>query len=462
LGGGADFIVGYPPDEAIGEITRRRTEQGYPPLAVFPHAPSVAAFPGYYGPVLEALSHSAAANLGDRLRYPKFRADLLTVALFDFGHFLAEEITRALTELGHSVVRVRGGKDDMYGDIFGRVIETIVSDRPDFFLTVNHTGFDEDGTLADLFRAIEMPAAIWYVNRPDFIIRAFAKNVSPFSSIFVREESCLASIRALGFENVTYLPLGVDETVFHPRLVSPAERREIGADIGFVGNSMTVPARIRLAKVPVELHAAVEKAAQRLGAARDVSFAEAVEAVLDCDERAAFDALPEGEQSSFEAAVLCRGALLYQLSRLRTLEEFRPCIRGDAGWKELVNGKFRVGPPLNYYTELPSFYNACTVNFNATNLQMGKAVHQGIFAVPACGAFLLTDHQESVEALFDVGEEVVTYRDRNEIADLARFYLRNETAREAVAEKGRRRVLQEHTYTHRMDAVVRRLREVYG
>ncbi|PJB32593.1 MAG: hypothetical protein CO109_03770, partial [Deltaproteobacteria bacterium CG_4_9_14_3_um_filter_65_9] len=41
LGGGANFIVGYPPEEAIGEITRRRTSAGYPPLAVFPHAASV-------------------------------------------------------------------------------------------------------------------------------------------------------------------------------------------------------------------------------------------------------------------------------------------------------------------------------------------------------------------------------------------------------------------------------------
>ena len=88
-----------------------------------------------------------------------------------------------------------------------------------------------------------------------------------------------------------------------------------------------------------------------------------------------------------------------------------------------MNGKFRLGPQLNYYKELPFFYNACTVNFNATSIQMGKAVNQRVFDVPACGAFLLTDHQESVEGLFEVGKEVVTYKDRGEIADLARFYL---------------------------------------
>ena len=119
-------------------------------------------------------------------------------------------------------------------------------------------------------------------------------------------------------------------------------------------------------------------------------------------------------------------------------------------------------PPLDYHKELPAFYNACTVNFNATNLQMGKAVNQRVFDVPACGAFLLTDHQESMEGLFEVGKEVVTYKDPGEIADLARFYLRNDAARETIAMKGRERVLAEHTYKHRIGTILRRLKETYA
>ena len=93
---------------------------------------------------------------------------------------------------------------------------------------------------------------------------------------------------------------------------------------------------------------------------------------------------------------------------------------------------------------------------------MGKAVNQRVFDVPACGAFLLTDHQESIEGLFEAGKEIVTYRDPAEIPDLARFYLRDGSAREATAKKGRDRVLGEHTYRHRIDTMLRRLREVYA
>ncbi len=65
------------------------------------------------------------------------------------------------------------------------------------------------------------------------------------------------------------------------------------------------------------------------------------ETALHDGEREAFDALTPKEKSVFEAAVLWRATLFYRLSRLRALEEFRPFIRGDAGWKGLLNGKFR-------------------------------------------------------------------------------------------------------------------------
>jgi spore maturation protein CgeB len=456
------FLVGMSPREAVAEISRLHLKAGLPPLSVFSLASETAAFLGYYGPIRDALERTVSFRLWERLRYPKFRSDRLTVALFDFGYFLTEEIARALEALGHAVVRVRGRKDETVGDILGRAVETIASDRPDFFLTVNHFGFDEDGALADLFRSIEMPSAIWYVDSPDLVVRAFPKNASPLCCVFVWDESYMKSLKAVGFENVAYLPLGADETTFRPRALSFAEKRKIGSDVGFVGNSMVTPSREGLLKVRRELRPAVERTAQRLGVSRDMRFPEAAEAAMHDDERKAFDALTAKDKSVFEAAVLWRATLLYRLSRLRALEEFRPFVRGDAGWKGLLNGKFRLGSQLNYYKELPFFFNACKVNFNATSVQMGAAVNQRVFDVPACGAFLLTDRQPSLDALFEVGEEVIAYGNLDEIDDLARFYLRNDAAREAVAAKGRSRVLREHTYRHRLDAIVRRLRELYG
>jgi len=456
------FLVGLSPTEAIAEISRLHLRTGLSSMAVFSLSSETASFPEYYGPIRDSLERSLSFRLWDRLRYVKFRGDRLTVGMFDFGYFLTEEIVRALESLGHSVVRIRGRKDESASDILGRAVERIVSDRPDFLLTLNHLGFDEDGALAELFRSIEMPAAIWYVDSPDLVVRAFPGNVSPYCCVFLWDDSYVESMKRLGFENVSCLPLAADETVFRPLSLSAPEKRRIGSAVGFVGNSMVAPSREALLKVPRELREAVERAAQRLGAARDIPFREAMDTAMHDGERAVFDALDGREKSAFEAAVLWRATLLYRISRLRPLEEFRPYIRGDAGWKGLVNGKFRLGPQLNYYRELPSFYNACKVNFNATSIQMGTAVNQRVFDVPSCGAFLLTDRQASIEALFEPGKEMIAYGEIGEIGELAGFYLRNDAAREAVAARGRSRVVREHTYRHRLEAMVLRLRELYG
>lgn len=456
------FLVEFTPEETISEISRLHLKAGLPSLSVFVFAPGIAFMPGYYEPIRAALKRSVSLRLWERLRYPKLAPEQLTVALFDFGYFLTEEIARALAALGHSVVRVRGHKDDTCGDILGRVVEAIASKRPDFFLTVNHFGFDEDGVLADFFRSIGMPAAVWYVDNPGLLMRVFSQNASPYCFVFTWDESYIELLRGIGFENVEYLPLAADETIFRPMSLSSAKRNRLGADIGFVGNSMVLPAREWLLKLRQELHPAVERIAQRFGAARDLTFREAAETTMREDERVLLEALTEKEKSDFEGAVLWRGTLLYRLSCLRALEEFSPLVCGDAGWKKLLDKKFRFGPHLNYYKELPAFYNACRINFNATSIQMDTAVNQRVFDAPACGAFLLTDRRSSLSTLFEEGKEVIAYGGQEEIAELARFYLRNDAAREAVAAKGRARVLREHTYRHRVDAIIRRLRELYG
>ncbi|MDA8414656.1 MAG: glycosyltransferase, partial [Desulfobacteraceae bacterium] len=168
------------------------------------------------------------------------------------------------------------------------------------------------------------------------------------------------------------------------------------------------------------------------------------------------------ERLYFDTAVTWQATLLYRLACVEQLRGFRPVIRGDKGWQTLLDRDFTLRPPLDYYRELPYFYNTCTVNFNATSLQMGTAVNQRLFDVPACGAFLLTDHQESLEELFVEGEEVITYRDAAEIPGLVRFYLAHPAARQMVVDRGRDRVLRQHTYRHRLQTLMETMEKRYA
>lgn len=451
------FLVGLRPPLVVDRIRTIRFRQGFPPLRVFEFAPETSAFPSYFRPLVKALQDAAKAPSEGTLRYPKFVGERLRVALFDFGYFLTEEVARGLCALGHEVIRVRGSKDEMCGDVLARAARTVAERKPDFFLTINHLGFDREGILAEFFSSIEMPAASWYVDSPNLVVGAYRKNATPWVSLFVWDRGYMEKLRRAGFGQVEYLPLAADETIFKPLRLRPAAVRRLSADVGFAGNSMVAVAEEKLAALPPLLRGAARQVAEAMAPGR-LSFDEALCAANGA---AQYEALsPEGK-ADFEAAVLWRATLLYRLSCIRPLETFAPRIHGDEGWRALVSGRFRLGSPLNYYRELPAFYNACAVNFNATSRQMDKGANQRVFDVPACGGFLLTDHKEAVEELFEVNREAVTYRSPEEIPSLVSYYLRNEDRRRAVAERARERVLREHTYCKRLGRLVKAMKERY-
>lgn len=457
------FIAGHSTDKALEKISWIQMKSGMSPIAIFSLSSAVSAFPDYYRPILSALENTVSLKLWDRLRYPKLKHDRLNIALVDFGYFLNVEVEKTIKSLGHNVAKIKGNKEENPAIILSRVIKTIIDFKPDFIVAINHLGFDEEGILTEFLKSIEMPAASWYVDSPNIIVKAFSKNASPYVSVFLWDKTYINDMKNIGFEYVDYLPLATDENVFRPINLKLSVMKKYGADVGFVGNSMVKPVKERMEKIPKNLHPLVDKMAENFSPLR-ASF-ENMLTTLNNDEADIIDSLPAEQRLDFESAFLWKATLLYRLSCIKGLKEFHPVIHGDAHWKELLNNIKNKGyilkPQLNYYKELPFFYNACKINFNATSLQMPEAVNQRVFDVPACGSFLLTDHQKAIEELFEVGEEIVTYKNIEEIPELVRFYLNNHVSRKEIAIKGRERVLKEHTYKHRLRKIIEIMRARY-
>jgi hypothetical protein len=73
-----------------------------------------------------------------------------------------------------------------------------------------------------------------------------------------------------------------------------------------------------------------------------------------------------------------------------------------------------------------------------------------LYETTGMGALLLTDAKRNLGELFEVGREVVAYRDADELVKLARHFLEHEEERTEIALAGQRRTRSEHTYAHRM------------
>ena len=62
----------------------------------------------------------------------------------------------------------------------------------------------------------------------------------------------------------------------------------------------------------------------------------------------------------------------------------------------------------------------------------------------------LTDAKANLGDLFEVGKEVVAYRDTAEAVEMIRYYTAHPEERDAIARAGQERTLRSHGYAQRM------------
>jgi spore maturation protein CgeB len=72
----------------------------------------------------------------------------------------------------------------------------------------------------------------------------------------------------------------------------------------------------------------------------------------------------------------------------------------------------------------------------------------------ACGAFVLSDNQRDVFSLFKAGEHLACFEGADDLLAKVKYYLAHEDERKAIADKGKREVLANHTYVHRIQEMI--------
>jgi spore maturation protein CgeB len=345
---------------------------------------------------------------------------------------------------------------DQGEEVLRQLLGEVRDFSPDLVFTVNHLGFDREGLLVDILHRLRVPSVSWYVDSPAIILSLYDGPRSDLAFIFVWDPTYIPEVRSLGFERVFPLPLATDPEIFSPER---AKGNGGPSPVAFVGNSLVGSVQQKLVRLPQgqdfqELFNRLSQVFNPLHI-RNLDSLLAAEGLRD---EPLLHGLDRQGRSDLQAGLLWQATLAYRLACVRKLAPFEPVIYGDQGWRELVGQDFVLRPEVNYYDELPGVYGGTAINFNATSLQMKAAVNQRVFDAPAAGGFLLTDFREQLTELFDVKEEVAHFTDPGEIPDLVRFYLGRPHMRRQMTAKARRRVLAEHTYRHRLAAMLEAMR----
>lgn len=103
-------------------------------------------------------------------------------------------------------------------------------------------------------------------------------------------------------------------------------------------------------------------------------------------------------------------------------------------------------------------YNLAKIcpNVHHSQTRIG-GINTRTFEILAAGGFELVDNVPGLEEHFEVGREIVAYASPAEFRELTEYYLSHPAERAAIVERGRSRVLRDHTYEKRLEVILQTL-----
>ena len=232
--------------------------------------------------------------------------------------------------------------------------------------------------------------AMWFVE--DFRLFTYWQSFAPLYDIFavIQKEPFFDKLKEIGVENTLYLPLAAHPEFHRPLDINSIDSRKYGSDVSFMG-----------AGYP--------------------------------NRRMAF----------------------------RSLIHYGLKIWGSEWDGDHVLDKYiQLGGRRVSSEECVKIFNATKINLNLhSSINVDSLVSNGDFINPrtfelaACGAFQLVDHRKLMSEAFSDGE-LAYFDNLEDLDDKISYFLDHPEERKSYAEKGRKRVLAEHTYVIRMQTLI--------
>jgi spore maturation protein CgeB len=137
-----------------------------------------------------------------------------------------------------------------------------------------------------------------------------------------------------------------------------------------------------------------------------------------------------------------------------TLQKFDLKVFGE-GWSTQSVPGVVIGNRRITAAEARSIYRNTRINLNLHSslnktAMSGDFVNPRTFELAGLGCFQLVDTRELMPEHFDAGEEIVQFRDEKDLIEKISYFHTHAEAREAITEKSKKRVFEQHLYEHRV------------
>jgi len=380
-------------------------------------------FPGFWGPVGAALALPRPATAG--------KLGLKTVLVpCEESRLIASEAARAFEDEGYTVQPIH----------LDGLIACLEESRPDLYLSINFAGLDPYGAARSILARAGVPVAVWCVDNPFHSLSGIRSNYWKDVHLFVTDDWFVEPLRDHGALSVHHLPLAADPKFF----AAGADRPDLEGKLLFVGRS-SFPDKNAFFSGLTLREDVWDDALNMLFRGERPDFGWWA-ARLNIDSfwpgrqarRAGFGAEQSG--LAWRTLVIREAAMTGNL-----------VVCGDEAWKELVDMPFTLMPPVDYYGPLAGMYASARYVVGAVSPLLPSGLTQRHFDVWAAGGCLMTDATPGLKIFPNELTRPITYKTARDIPALAANLEKDRTG---VMAAWRELIASEHTYRHRIRAIL--------
>lgn len=418
------------PDSFTSAMAREAT--------VIRYRPGLKAFPSFWGPLTArtATSRHKPGKSAKSVWLPLGEADLLS-----------KELTAAFQEQGYTVRALdREQLERRPGTMLPDLLQ---QETPDLFLSVNFKGLEPFGLGFHLLREAGVPVAIWLVDNPFNILTGVKSGYWKEANIFVTDHSFIGPLMKYGARHVRHLPLATSREFFeHPGHL-PEHGQGLEDRLVFVGRS-EFPGKMRFFAGLTPNQRLLQNAISMLDAGERPHFhwwEEHIRAQLWPGNRVRHVGVG-AEVAGYTWKVRCLSAA-----------GDASVVFGDDNWANVPGITADTRPFVDYYAHLPAIYRTASATLNITGLQLPAGLTQRHFDVWAAGGFLITDNNPGLKLFPADMCAPVTYETAKDIPALFKHFRKESPEKRELRETWRQHILNNHTYAHRVAAILHAIRE---
>ena len=372
------------------------------------------------------------------------------------------DIKATFIKLGYEVVEV--SQELLNYDVdeaFAEYLEKELSKKAyDFFFTVNYFAL-----ISAVCQKCQVPYVCWSCDNP--LISMYHKSVfNDCNRIFLFDMTNVLEFQGMGAKHVYHLPLAVDTDRIDHLLNQASDLDLYRGDVTFVGSLYEKNSYDKMKyTMPDFLQGYFEATME---AQKDLQGVNIIDRMLTPEilmQLEQYFKLEKSEDSlsdlnlifsvttlGFKIAQKQRRSILIELSKHHDVS-----IYTNSDTSDLLRVNYRGG--VDYWTEMPKVFNQSKINLNMTIPNIKSGIPLRCFDVMGAGGFLITNFQAELPMYFKNGEDLVYYTCQQELYEQVAFYMKHDSERKKIAQKGYEKVKKEHSYELRINEILRTIEE---